>query len=318
MDPRFSLEQGTGIYTGNELIVKGALESQVGVITGYPGSPLAELFETLENNKDLFNERGIVAQIANNEALAAARLNGSQMEGIRALAVMKSVGLHVAADGLALGNMVGASPSGGVLVAVGDDTWSEGTQVPADSRFLSQHLYMPVLEPATFQEIKDWVGQGFELSRRSRLYLTYLVTSNQADGGGSVAVYPNRFASLNRKQRTALDTSAICSDDRVIIPPATAHKEREVVHQRYPHLWQLAREAGINQILYPPSAASKPLGFITSGLAYTYLEHALHLLGLTGRFPILKLGITYPVDPHVIAPGQVDACHLRLQWLTRR
>ena len=114
MDPRFSLEQGTGIYTGNELIVKGALESQVGVITGYPGSPLAELFETLENNKDLFNEHGIVAQIANNEALAAARLNGSQMEGIRALGVMKSVGLHVAADGLALGNMVGASPSGGV------------------------------------------------------------------------------------------------------------------------------------------------------------------------------------------------------------
>ena len=113
MDPRFSLEQGTGIYTGNELIVKGALESQVGVITGYPGSPLAELFETIENNKDLFNEHGIVAQIANNEALAAARLNGSQMEGIRALAVMKSVGLHVAADGLALGNMVGAAPNGG-------------------------------------------------------------------------------------------------------------------------------------------------------------------------------------------------------------
>ena len=301
MDPRFSLEQGTGIYTGNELIVKGALESQVGVITGYPGSPLAELFETLENNKELFNEHGIVAQIANNEALAAARLNGSQMEGIRALGVMKSVGLHVAADGLALGNMVGASPSGGVLIAVGDDTWSEGTQVPADSRFLSQHLYIPVLEPATFQEIKDWIGHGFELSRRSGLYLTYLVTSNQADGGGSVAVYPNRFAALNRKQRIALDTSTICSDDRVIIPPATAHKEREVVHQRYPRLWQLAREAGINQILYPPNAEPKPLGFITSGLAYSYLEHALHILGLTGHFPILKLGITYPVDPHMIA-----------------
>ncbi|MDP6701491.1 MAG: indolepyruvate ferredoxin oxidoreductase, partial [Candidatus Latescibacteria bacterium] len=181
MDSRFLLENGTGIFTGNELIVKGALENRVGAITGYPGSPLAELFETLEQNKELFNERGIVAQIANNEALAAARLNGSQMAGIRALAVMKNVGLHVAADGLALGNMAGAAPTGGALVAVGDDTWSEGTQVPADSRFLSQHLYMPVLEPATFQEIKDWVGLGFELSRQSRLYFTYLVTSNQAD-----------------------------------------------------------------------------------------------------------------------------------------
>ena len=36
-------------------------------------------------------------------------------------------------------------------------------------------------------------------------------------------------------------------------------------------------------------------------MAYSYLEHALHLLGLTGHFPILKLGITYPVDPHMIA-----------------
>ena len=314
MDPRFSLEQGTGIYTGNELIVKGALESQVGVITGYPGSPLAELFETIENNKDLFNEHGIVAQIANNEALAAARLNGSQMEGIRALAVMKSVGLHVAADGLALGNMVGAAPNGGVLVAVGDDTWSEGTQVPADSRFLSQHLYMPVLEPATFQEIKDWVGLGFELSRRSRLYLTYLVTSNQADGGGSVAVYPNRFAALNRKQRVALDPSTICSDDRVVIPPATVRKESEVVHQRYPHLWQLAREAGINQILYPPSAGPKPLGFITSGLAYSYLEHALHHPRADRAFPHPQAGHYLPGR----SPCNRALCRLRPGFLRGR
>ena len=57
--------------------------------------------------------------------------------------------------------MAGASPQAGALVVVGDDTWSEGTQVPADSRFLSQHLYIPVVEPATFQEIKDWVGTAW-------------------------------------------------------------------------------------------------------------------------------------------------------------
>ena len=193
MDPRFLLEDGTVIFTGNELIVKGALESGVGQITGYPGSPLAEVFETLEHIGALLEEHGIVAQIANNEALAAARLNGAQMEQVRTMAVMKSVGMHVAADGLALGNMAGAAENAGALVAVGDDTWSEGTQVPADSRFLSQHLYMPVMEPATFQEIKDWVGVGFDLSCASRLFITYLVTSNQADGGGSVGVRPNRF-----------------------------------------------------------------------------------------------------------------------------
>ncbi|NKB70547.1 MAG: indolepyruvate ferredoxin oxidoreductase [Candidatus Latescibacteria bacterium] len=300
MDPRFIQDRGTGIFTGNELIVKGALESGVGAITGYPGSPLAELFDTLANIKDLLNEHGIVAQIANNEALAAARLNGSQMDAIRAMAVMKSVGLHVAADGLALGNMAGAAANGGALVAVGDDTWSEGTQVPADSRFLSQHLYMPVLEPATFQEIKDWVGQGFELSAATALYITYLVTSNQADGGGSVDVQANHYPAINRLQPRTIDTSTIASDERVIIPPATTLKEREVVEQRFPLLLKLARQRRLSRILYAADYAA-PLGFITSGLAYTYLEHALQLMGLSGRFPILKLGFTYPLDTELLA-----------------
>ena len=37
MDPRFSEESGGGIYTGNELRVKGALECGIGEITGYTG-----------------------------------------------------------------------------------------------------------------------------------------------------------------------------------------------------------------------------------------------------------------------------------------
>lgn len=313
MDPRFLQSDGTGIYTGNELIVKGALESGIGEITGYPGSPLAEVFETLERIGELLNEHGIVAQIANNEALAAARLNGSQMEKIRAMAVMKSVGMHVAADGLALGNMAGAADGAGALVVVGDDTWSEGTQVPADSRFLSQHLYIPVMEPATFQEIKDWVGIGFDLSAQSHLFVTYLVTSNQADGGGSVSLHPNRFDDqLNAHRSTTIDTRTIATDERVIIPPMTAIKEQEVLEHRYPRLLELARERGINEIrpAVEPSGDVPDVAFITSGLAYVYLEHALGILGLTGRFPIVKLGITYPLDESLI--GEIAEHHEHL------
>ena len=300
MDPRFTLERGTGIFTGNELLIKGALECGIGEITGYPGSPLTEVFDTLEKIRNLLDTKGIAAQIANNEAMAAARLNGSQMANIQAMAVMKSVGMHVAADGLALGNMAGATPGAGALLVVGDDTWSEGTQVPADSRFLSQHLYMPVLEPATFQEIKDWVGIGLELSRQTAFFITYLITSNQADGGGSVEVYPNRYPALNTRNRTNIDTSTIQSDERVIIPPATIVKEQHVISVRNPKLLELARNKGLNQILYPRSNPS-PIGFITSGLSYIYLEHALQILGLSSHFPILKLGISYPLDPKLIA-----------------
>ena len=43
-----------------------------------------------------------------------------------------------------------------------------------------------------------------------------------------------------------------------------------------------------------------PLGFVTSALAASYLDHALEQLGLSGVFPILKLGVTYPLDPALI------------------
>ena len=300
MDPRFEQESGVGIFTGNELIVKGAIESGVGLLTGYPGSPVAEVFDAAARIRELLVEKGVVVQIANNEALSAARLNGSQMAPIRAMAVMKSVGAHVAADALALGNMAGTGPGGAAVAVFGDDTWSEGTQVPADSRFLARHLYMPILEPSTAQEIKDWIGHAFDLSEATRLYVAYLVTSNQADGGGTVEVAGNRFPDLSAQTPVTIDSRSIPVDDRVIIPPSTVQKEDQVLHERFPALLEKVREAGLNQILHLSDSRKCPIGFVTSSLAYCYLEHALELLGLTGRFPILKYGLTYPLDGTIL------------------
>ena len=160
MDRRFLQEEGLQVYSGSELLVKGAYEARVALMTGYPGSPVAEFFNTLEATNQLAREKGILLQIANNEALSVARLVGSQMADIRAIACMKSVGMHVAADGLFLGNISKSAGSGGALVIVGDDAWSESTQVPADSRFLSKHLFIPVITPSTPQEIKDWPSKA--------------------------------------------------------------------------------------------------------------------------------------------------------------
>ena len=106
-DPRFLAESGREVFTGNELLIKGALETKGGVhlLTGYPGSPVAGFFDTLGDVKDLLNEHGVRAFQANNEALGVAAVNGSQMAPCRAIATMKSVGVHVASDALAIGNL---------------------------------------------------------------------------------------------------------------------------------------------------------------------------------------------------------------------
>ena len=301
VDPRFLKEEGTEVFLGNELIVKGLLETEGGthLWTGYPGSPVSGFFDCIEAIAEIPKQYGISAVLANNEALGAAMVNGSQMHGLRAMVVMKSVGLHVAADALSIGNLAGAHPEGGVVVVMGDDPWSDSTQVPADSRYLCKHMHMPVLEPSSNQEMKDWVDLAFKLSRESELYLGFLVTTNQADGGGSVQTRRNHFPRVNTHNPFTVDTAAIDFEKNVLLPPRTWRREQELP-LRYERLWASARRHGVNRVIGGSRTSVAPIGFITSALAANYLEHALDQLGLTGLFPILKLGVTYPLDPALI------------------
>jgi indolepyruvate ferredoxin oxidoreductase len=158
-----------------------------------------------------------------------------------------------------------------------------------------------VLEPSDAQELKDWVNLAFTLSRESELYLGYLVTTNQADGGGSVEVRPNQFPTINTGNKFTLDTAAIDFDRNVLLPPRTWRKEQNI-HERFERLWASARRHGANRVL--PAAthtnAVARIGFVTSAAAYCYLRHALAELGLDGHFPILKVGVTYPLEPALV------------------
>ena len=326
IDPRFLASSGQEVFTGNELLVKGCLEADGGVqfYSGYPGSPVAGFFDTLGDLAALLKDKGIRAYQANNEALAAAALNGSQMAPCRGVIAMKSVGLHVAADALALGTLAGANTDGGAVVIIGDDPWCESTQVPADSRFLCEHLRMPVVEPGTLQELKDWVGASFALSRAAGLFIGYVVTTAQADGGGTVDCRPNQFPAINTKQKLALDTGAI-DLGKVLLPPRTWQQELRIP-ERFATTMRVARELGINRIAWdrgsriadrrsndgagpdsrseignPKPEIRSPLGFIVTGMAGPYLDQVLADVGLTGVFPVLQMGMSYPADVELVA-----------------
>jgi indolepyruvate ferredoxin oxidoreductase len=303
-DPRFLAESGREVFTGNELLIKGALEVDGGVhlLTGYPGSPVAGFFDTLGDVRDLLNSHGVRAFQANNEALAAASVNGSQMAPCRAIVTMKNVGVHVAADALALANLAGAHPQGGAIVIMGEDPWCDSTQVPADSRFICEHLRMPVVEPGLSQELKDWIGLSFKLSQAAGLYIGYIVTTAQADGGGTVTCKPNQFPEINTLHRQALETKAI-DLNRVLLPPRTWREELRVP-ERFEKTIAVARELGVNRIEWhrdEPSGAIAPLGFVATGMAAPYLKHVLADLGLTDVFPILRMGMSYPPDVRMVA-----------------
>src|SRR5688572_5253666 len=269
IDPRFLADSGREVFTGNELLVKGALECEGGVhlLTGYPGSPVAGFFDVCGDIASLLKQHGIRAFQANNEALGVAALNGSQMAPCRGIAAMKSVGVHVASDALAIGNLGGAHPEGGAILIAGDDPWCDSTQVPADSRFLCEHLRMPVVEPGTIQELKDWINLSFKLSQAAGLFIGYVVTTAQADGGGTVDCKPNQFPVINQKQKVALDTQQI-DLGKVLLPPRTWQQELKMP-ERHAATVKAARELGLNKIIPAthPTADVAPLGFVVTGMA---------------------------------------------------
>src|SRR5665213_2804520 len=277
-DPRFLAESGPEVFTGNEMLVKGALEVEGGVhlMSGYPGSPVANFFDVLGDIKDVLIKNGVRAFQANNEALGAAAVNGSQMAACRGIAVMKSVGVHVASDALALGNLAGAHPQGGAVIIMGDDPWCDSTQVPADSRFLCEHLRMAVVEPGTPQELKDWIDLSFKLSRTWQHEL-------EIPDRHARTIAAARELGMNRiiPRSTAAEASTFGGGGSASPTGSSAS----------------APPMGST----PDPAAVSPVGFIVTGMAGPYLEHVLADLGLSGQFPVLQMGMSYPVDVQIVA-----------------
>ncbi len=269
---------------------------------------MASFFDACQDISSLLAEHGIAAKMANNEAISVAMVNGAQMVGVKAIAVFKSVGLHVASDALALGNLAGIPfDTGGALIVSGDDPWSDSTQVPADSRLLLyEHLRCPVMEPSNAQELKDWIAYAFDLSVAAKLYIGYGVTVQLADGGGTVECRPNQWPSISTRHKISLETARIPVEQTVLLPPRS-WKQELTLDARLKMVLKRARElggGGLTRIAYPiERVARRPVAARGSHRLCIQRPQIMPCspmpcgeMGLLGEFPILKLAFSYPVD----------------------
>ena len=287
---------GRAVLGGNELIVKGALEAGVSLITGYPGSPVADVFLVCEEHAEHLRELGVEAVLANNEAQSAAMLNGArQVPGSRSMTVFKSVGGYVALDALAIANSAEAAADAAAVVVVGDDPMNSSTQVGADSRVTMSAGRIPVIEPGTSQEVKDLTRLAFDLSAESGLIVAVMVTTPQADGTAVVDLAPNRPPTVGPLHRFDLDTRSVRTERAVSLPPFTTSLEDDLLHRRIPALHRAVAAHGLNRVEFPQTTTGR-FGLVTAGAAYPLLRHAMHELGLDGKLPVLRLALTWPID----------------------
>ncbi|WP_435100514.1 thiamine pyrophosphate-dependent enzyme [Arhodomonas sp. AD133] len=295
------------ILNGNELVIQGGLEAGFSLYTGYPGSPLADFFNILYTQKDALRERGIRVTLANSEGNAAAMAGGAKQAGRNTLVGMKSMGLQVAADALSVGNFAnpgepvcdpetGEQRWPGVVVVVGDDPWSISTSAPADSRYLYKHLHMPFLEPATPQELKDWMRHALTLSQQTSLYTGVLLTTFMAEGGGRVRV--GEWARVPEAE-TALDPKRFDVSNTVMVPPNSYGADVRMIDERFPRVVPALEALDLDRVT---GADGSRIGFISAGSVYETLRQVLQDGGYLEHFSLYKLGASWPLTPKRLLP----------------
>src|SRR5208337_2257976 len=146
---------------GNEAIVRGAIESGVGFVAAYPGTPSSEIIDRLAQ---LGGEAGIYVEYSVNEKVSIEVSCAAAICGVRSLCSMKHVGLNVAADAFMTLAYVGVKA--GMVIVVADDPSLHSSQNEQDSRYYATLSGIPMLEPSTPQEAYAMTLEAFRLSEK--------------------------------------------------------------------------------------------------------------------------------------------------------
>jgi indolepyruvate ferredoxin oxidoreductase alpha subunit len=157
--------------SGAQLLAQGVLDAGVGLITGYPGSPITQVVDEVAHSSVANTVR---VEWMSNEKTAIEIAYGASLGGLRSLLCVKSVGLNIALDPLMVLNLAGCEA--GFVILVGDDPGGWGSQNEQDSRSLAKIAQIPLLEPTTTSEARSMMLSAFQLSEDKELPVVLRVT----------------------------------------------------------------------------------------------------------------------------------------------
>jgi indolepyruvate ferredoxin oxidoreductase alpha subunit len=262
------------LLSGNEAIARGAFESGVGVAAAYPGTPSTEILESLGAYP------GLHVEWAPNEKVALETAMGAAFGGARAIAVMKHVGVNVAADPLFTLSYTGLR--GGLVLVTADDPEMHSSQNEQDNRHYARSAKVPMLEPSDSQEAKDFTRKAFELSERFDTPVMVRTTTRVSHSKSVVFLGEPSVPPNPRK--------LVKDPAKLVMLPANARKRHPVVEKRMEDLSRLAETLPENRIEW----GGKKEGIITSGISYEYAKEVMP------EASFLKLGMVYPLPKDMI------------------
>jgi indolepyruvate ferredoxin oxidoreductase len=314
LDDKYAQASGRVYLTGTQALVRlPMLQHQrdqhagintAGFVSGYRGSPLGGLDKEFQRARRFLDASRIRFQPGLNEDLAATAVWGTQQVGLAGDATCDGVfgmwygkgpGVDRSGDVFKHANMAGTAKHGGVLVLAGDDHGAKSSTVAHQSEYAFMDAMIPVLNPASLQELLDYGLIGWAMSRYSGCWVAMKTIAEMVDSSGSVDVDPFRLTLVEPTDFT--------------LPPGGLHirwpdkpldqELRLMRHKLYAAL-AFARANRLNRVVI--DAPDPRLGIVTTGKAYLDVMQALEDLGIDAAHAaeiglrVYKVGMSWPLE----------------------
>lgn len=277
-------QKGKHIMLGNEAIAWGTIAAGVDVAAGYPGTPSSEVLQTLIN---LATEYGHYVEWSANEKVAVECAAAAAWSGLRSIAVMKHLGLNVAAD--ALTTLAYTGVRGGMVVFSSGDAQCHTSSNEQDARVFARFAKIPVLDPADPEEGFHYAKMAFEISEA--LELPIILNSTPRLSHTSHAIDLGIIEKVPHRKADFMDDKA-----RWICVAASALERHRWLNTRLAEALDRLSAFPLIRQLYD----GKRLGIVTNGVAYNYAVEAVEALGIQNDVSLLKLGMSYPFPTDVV------------------
>src|SRR3954469_12195458 len=315
LDDKYDLDTGRVYLTGAQAFVRLLILQRqrdalaglntAGFVSGYRGSPLGALDQSLWKAQRFLDRAHIKFQPGLNEDLAATAIWGSQQvnlyqgakyDGVYAMWYGKGPGVDRCGDVFKHANHAGTSKHGGVIALAGDDHGAKSSTLPHQSDHQFSAAMMPVLYPSSVQDIIDLGLHGFAMSRYSGCWVGFKCVSDTVESSASVN------GDVDHVQIIVPDDFPLPPDGVSIRwpDPFLATEARMQDYKIYAAL-HYCRVNHLNRIVID---SPKPrLGIITSGKSYLDVRQALDDLGITEAdaaeigIRVYKIAMTWPLEP---------------------
>jgi len=275
------------MMNGNEAVARGAYEAGVKVASGFPGTPSTEVMDYTHHK---YPE--IYCEWSTNEKVAVEVAIGASFAGYRSMAIMKTVGLHVAAD--ALGGAAGSQINGGLVLVVGDDVGRIAGDDYNDCRHYGNMFGLPVLEPSDSQEAKDLMVKAFEISEEYSTPVILKITSVICKTTSKVEIDEDLKYEVKSREKYPISFSKVIMTTMMVKAKGSEHPKLTKCFNDFPaHMKRLTEDCN-NFDCNRLELNGKKIGIITAGTPYYYAKEVLP------DASFLKVGLVMPLPEKMI------------------